>query len=307
MAAYYITLVKENHPCALLPAVTYIATVNAFLRAGWIVRLCDCDEYGVIDWNKLEEAAHFHLVAVVGLFGVGVRDTAKHSWPHKFNPNVTIPPNWFPPTIVIEDAAQHWLADDCERYRSSALSFDPLKNFASYGNGGAVVTNDLDLANFVRSWRNNGKPDHLFEGSNARMSESECAQMLVKAQYIDEWQKRRKAIARYWIDRFNDAGIRTLIDDSNIEGHGLQKFIVDIDNRDKVYKELNAGNIEVKIHYEKPLHEMGVFQKKCYPPKGTTAKILCQRHMGLPFYPELTDLETEYVADRVIECVHTNK
>jgi len=206
MAAYYRGLVDHKHPTALLPTMTYIATANAFLREGWKVHLVDCDQYGVIDWDCVDQNVDFDLVAIVGLFGISVRDLAE--------------PRMWPSAIVIEDAAQHWLADDCERIQPSALSFDPLKNFPSYSNGGAVVTNDLNLAEFVRSWRNNGKPNHSFVGTNDRMSELECAQMLVKTQYIDEWQKRRKDIAIYWIDRFKAAGIRTLINDSNIEGHG---------------------------------------------------------------------------------------
>lgn len=293
MAAYYRSLVDHKHPTALLPTMTYIATVNAFLREGWKVHLVDCDQYGVIDWDSVDQNVDFDLVAIVGLFGISVRNLAEH--------------RMWPSAIVIEDAAQHWLADNCERTQSSALSFDPLKNFPSYSNGGAVVTNDLNLAEYVRSWRNNGKPNHSFVGSNARMSESECAQMLVKSLYVDIWQKRRQDIAKYWISRFKAFGIRTLIDETNIEGHGLQKFVLDIDNRDKVYKQLNADGIEVKIHYEKPLHEFGVFQKQCIPTTGTTASVLCQRHMGIPFYPELTDLEIEHIADHIIECVSNNK
>ena len=304
MAAYYYH--SLNHvPNVLLPTMTYIATVNAFLREGWEVTLVDCDAYGVMNLDKIPNYINFDLVVIVGLFGISVYDLIDLHWRHKFKNEA-----WDLSPIVVEDAAQHWLAHDCDRAgMSSALSFDPLKNLPNYGNGGAVVTDDAGLANFVRSWRDNGKPDHDHVGTNARMSESDCAQMMVKTKHIDRWQTRRREIARYWIDRFRDVeGLRPLINDANIRDHGLQKFAIEVDHRDMLYKQLILRNIETKIHYPKPLHEFGVFQEKCAGPDMlAAASSLCRRHIGLPFYPELTDLEVEYIADQVVECVDANR
>ena len=61
-----------------------------------------------------------------------------------------------------------------------------MKNLASYGNGGAVVTNDLNLVEYARAWREHGKSNHAIVGTNSRMSEIDCAQMMVKTKYIDQ-------------------------------------------------------------------------------------------------------------------------
>jgi dTDP-4-amino-4,6-dideoxygalactose transaminase len=118
---------------------------------------------------------------------------------------------------VIEDGAQHWLANGGKRLGdATAISFDPMKNLNAYGNGGAVVTDDIDLLEFAREWCNNGKPGHATIGTNSRMSEIDSAQMMVKTGHIDAWQKRRSDIARYWIGRLKNTGIRSLIDPATL-------------------------------------------------------------------------------------------
>jgi dTDP-4-amino-4,6-dideoxygalactose transaminase len=118
--------------------------------------------------------------------------------------------------VIIEDAAQHWLSYGCRRVaNSAAISFDPMKNLNNYGNGGAIVTDDVNLLEYARSSRNNGKPTHMDIGSNSRMSEIDCAQMLVKAGHIDAWQDRRAKISAYWMQRLQGTRARSLIDEGN--------------------------------------------------------------------------------------------
>ena len=145
--------------------------------------------------------------------------------------------------------------------------------------------------------------------TNSRMSEVDCAQMLVKTRHIDRWQERRRSIARYWIDRFRDVeSMRTLITDNNIRDHGLQKFVIEVDSRDTLMQQLSLRKIETKIHYRYPLHEIGVYRDQCGGPDMLAAASgLARRCLSLPFYPELTDLEVEYIADRVVECVDANR
>jgi dTDP-4-amino-4,6-dideoxygalactose transaminase len=206
---------------------------------------------------------------------------------------------------VVEDAAQHWLSHNCDRVGTSAISFDPTKNLCSYGNGGAVLTDDSNLAEFARHWRDNAKPAHDLIGTNSRMSEVDCAQMLVKTKHLDRWQKRRHDIAAYWIERFKDvSGLRTLITTNTLRDHGLQKFVLDIDHRDAIVEHLTLRKIETKIHYRYPLHETGIYTTHCGGPDFfAAASSLARRCVSLPFYPELTDLQVEYIADQVISLV----
>jgi dTDP-4-amino-4,6-dideoxygalactose transaminase len=206
-----------NPPTVIVPALTYPATANAFLRAGWSVIIGDTDYYGQIDVRKMinDLDTHYHAVCAVGLYGAALRDMR----PVESR------------ALLIEDAAQHWLSDGCKRQGgAAAISFDPTKNFANYGNGGAIVSDDRNLLDYARNWVNNGKHTrHAETGSNSRMSETDCAQMMIKTRYIDAWQKRRAEIANHWIERLKNTGIRTLIDDTNFSTHCYHKFVIEVD------------------------------------------------------------------------------
>lgn len=134
------------------------------------------------------------------------------------------------------------------------------------------------------------------------MSEVDCAQMLVKAKHIDEWQERRQRIAGYWLARLKGTNIRSLITDSNIKTHALHKFVIEVENRDIVERNLNLKKIETRVHYREPLHELKVLENYPSPDILSVASALSRRVLSLPMYPELTDLEVEYVIDSVIDC-----
>jgi dTDP-4-amino-4,6-dideoxygalactose transaminase len=294
LAGYYRNndLSYINPPTVLVPALTYPATANAFLRSGWKVIIGETDYYGQLDTRKIlkDMDPHYHAVCAVGLYGAALRDMQ----PARNR------------AILIEDGAQHWLSDDCRRQgEATAISFDPTKNFANYGNGGAVVSDDRKLLDYARDWINNGKHTrHSEVGTNSRMSEIDCAQMMVKTKYIDQWQKRRGEIASHWIERLKKTGVRTLIDDSNFKSHCYHKFVIEADNRDIIQRNLTLRKIETKIHYAEPLHELPAYQHLDNP--GTLlspASSLSRRCLSLPLYPELSDMEVEYIVDSLLDIV----
>ena len=147
------------------------------------------------------------------------------------------------------------------RIYTSAISFDPTKNLANYANGGAVLTNTVSIDRFVRWYRANGSA-HITGGTNSRMSEIDCATMLIKTKYIDEWQERRRTIGLYWMERLNEKSeTRCLIDSSNLQEHCFHKFVIDVDS-DRNYMQncLVEAGIATKIHYELGINEIGSFQ-----------------------------------------------
>jgi dTDP-4-amino-4,6-dideoxygalactose transaminase len=295
IAQYYISKSgMPNPPRVLIPAITYVATANAFIRAGWEVTLIDTDYYGLMDFNKIDQDLSYQAVVLVGLYGAEMSHHGQLRYWQQWSGNM----------LIIEDAAQHWLANDCIRTgQAAAISFDPMKNLACYGNGGAVVTNDLDLLSFAREWRDNGKPNHHNTGTNSRISEVDAAQLLVKTKYIDKWQKRRAQISTYWIERLSKRkDIRTLIDSSNNHNHAHHKFVIDVDNRDILRRNLEIKKIETKIHYSQPLHELPAYRDLSGPDILSCASALSRRVLSLPIYPELTDLEVDYVIDQVLDC-----
>ena len=289
IAEFYRAQSSTNPPRVVVPSMTYVATANAFIRAGWDLYIADTDSHGLLDTQKIPRDLSVQATVLVGLYGAAVN--ADQFWATD---------------LIIEDGAQHWLSNNSTRVgNATALSFDPMKNLNAYGNGGAVVTDDQELAWFARAWINNGKTKHLGIGTNSRMSETECGQMMVKTRLIDTWQLRRKTIAAYWIERLKKSGIRTLINDSNFETHCYHKFVIDVDNRDIVARNLAIKGIETKVHYKEPLHELPAYTRYPGPDLLSAASALARRVLSLPIYPELTDLEVEYVIDAVLDCAST--
>jgi dTDP-4-amino-4,6-dideoxygalactose transaminase len=285
IASYFSQRIGIQPPTVIIPALTYPATANAWIRAGWRVHILDTDNYGQMDPRKLPNDISYQAVCLVGLYG----QSTWNSWFHTGD-------------LMIEDAAQHWLSNKSARNsEAAAISFDPTKNLPNYGNGGAIVTYNRQLIEFAKDQVNNGKYlKHSDVGTNSRMSEVDCAQMMVKTRYIDQWQRRRGDIVRYWIERLKNTQVRSLIDQSNIDDHCYHKFVIDVDSRDQLQKELAVRKIETKIHYAEPLQELPAFQEYPGPDMLSASYALSRRCLSLPIYPELTDLEVEYVVDQVL-------
>jgi dTDP-4-amino-4,6-dideoxygalactose transaminase len=298
MAEYYAVHASAMPPRVLIPSLTYAATANAFQRAGWDIHFVDTDNQGLFDFRDVPQDLSFQAVVLVGLYGADIAHLGEiRQWRRWIIDDL----------VVIEDAAQHWLSAGCVRMgRASAISFDPMKNLAAYGNGGAVVTNDSDLLHFARAWRDNGKTTHDSTGTNSRMSELDCALLLVKCRHLDAWQQRRAVICKYWMERLRNSGIRCLINKENFGDHAYHKFVIDIDQRDTVQKNLASKNIETRVHYKQPLHELGVFRQWAGPDILSCSSALSRRVLSLPIYPELTDLQVDYVADQVLDCVNSS-
>ena len=287
IAEYYRQQSPTHPPRAVIPAMTYVATANAFIRAGWDIYIADTDVHGLLDKKKLPPDLSVQATVLVGLYGASVEQFGDKFWATD---------------LIIEDGAQHWLANGGKRLGdATAISFDPMKNLNAYGNGGAVVTDDIDLLEFAREWCNNGKPRHAGIGTNSRMSEIDSAQMMVKTNHIDSWQKRRGEIARYWIDRLKNTSTRSLIDSGNIDNHAFHKFVIDVDHRDILQRNLSIKHIDTRVHYREPLHELPAYSEYVGPDILSVASALSRRVLSLPIYPELSDLEVEYIIDSVLD------
>jgi len=293
LAGYYRTEYSLHFypgpPTVLIPAMTFPASANAFVRAGWNIHLIDTDAYGNMQFRDIPPGLDYHAILGIGLYGASLSNSLRRIRP-----------------LIIEDAAQHWLSDNCHRVgEASAISFDPMKNLNNYGNGGAVVTNDRNLSDYARNWTNNGKrSNHAQTGTNSRMSEIDCAQMMVKTRYIDEWQLRRKNIAAHWWSQLaDDTRVRCLIDYTNFDTHSFHKFVIDVDDRDALQQKLADRGIETKIHYQNPLHELAAYEDLPGPGLLSVASSMARRCLTLPLYPELTDLEIDYIINSMLNCV----
>ena len=266
---------------AHVPTLTFPATANSFINSGWKLNLVDCNDFGQSTFEH--EKQNSGIFVRVGLYGAAI---SSHNSKH----------------ILIEDGAQHWLSNNCKRIgHSTAISFDPTKNLPGTGNGGAIVTNDDKLNFWAREYQNHGKFEHNLTGTNSRMSELECAHLLVRAKYLDKWQLRRKQIVRIYNNAFNDSNhLEPLILDNEIDSHACHKYVLISEKRDELLSKLKEDGIECKVHYDKPLHELSCFKNERNLIILSQASRLCKKLISLPLYPDLEDSEIQYIIERVL-------
>ena len=269
------------NPKIRIPNLTYPATLNAFLNAGWDVELCDTDKYGILNFSKGSSPGSYECL--VGLYGMKPWEQSKIERSYG----------------IIVDGAQHWLVCDGQVGSGMAISFDPTKNLPSSGNGGAIVTNDEQLYLYATTYRDNNKPAFHDVGTNSKMSEQDCAQILVRAKYIDEWQKRRGEIAKYWCDAFRELPLTCLSDTPTPHSH--QKFVLYLPDRNSLHTHLLTDGIDSKVHYEYVLGDLPTAKNLPKPDLLSTSVMLSRGVLSLPIYPELTDQEVDYIVDRVHE------
>lgn len=274
----------EFKPVIKIPNLTYVATLNAFITAGYDIKILDTDENGLMveEEQSLEDA--YTGVCIIGLYG---------AQPKKYENNQI---------IRIHDGAQHWLIGD-DIAEGMAISFDPTKNLPSSGNGGALVTNDFGLWEYAYSYRDNGAIKGVFggnyiAGTNSKMSEIEAAHLLVRSKYIDSWQARRHKIAKYWCEQFaNLPNLRCLSD--GIKPHQYQKFVVYTPLRNEFEPFLKANFIDTRVNYRQGLSELPIAKNYPKPDMLSTSIMLSRGVISLPIYNELLDSEVEYIGEVV--------
>ena len=300
-AAHYYKLINEDAAdyhdriYAIIPSLTFVATANAMVRAGFTPIFADVDRNGIIDVSKidLESIPHPHILVYVGLYGQCY--TAEVV---KFIQETR--------TGVIEDAAQHF-GSSRPGYPCGALgdytclSFDPTKHLSAHGNAGMVITRDNIMANSIRSLRaHDTMLNHGAPGTNSRISEVDAATLSIKFRHFKEWQRRRQEIAEHYIQVLDGNNCRVVCHDTkNVDRHSWQKFVIEVDHRDDLRQFLTDNNIETRVHYEQPVHELEFFRRFKHPGHLSVATSLSRRVLSLPIYPELTDGEVEFIADTV--------
>jgi dTDP-4-amino-4,6-dideoxygalactose transaminase len=182
------------------------------------------------------------------------------------------------------------------------LSFHPRK-IVTTGEGGAITTNDAELAASVAALRNHGwrslvPPDMPAPGLNYRLSDILCAVGLPQMRRLDELLAERTRIADGYSERLGD--LRLLLPRAE-EGdvHGWQAYVVQVDDRDRVLQALRAQGIEAQIGTY-ALHHLGAYRDQGDFP---AASRVFERALALPFHTRLTEGELDRVAEALDKLV----
>jgi dTDP-4-amino-4,6-dideoxygalactose transaminase len=213
--------------------------------------------------------------------------------------------------LIIEDACQAHGAKYRGRRcgsmgRAAAFSFYPSKNLGAWGDGGAVTTNDEDLADWMRTARNYGSPKkyhHEFAGWNSRLDGLQAAVLRVKLRHLDPWNDRRRQTASLYRQLLRDADLVLPVESTDCE-HVYHLFVVRVRCRDEVLIRLQQRGIGAGIHYPLPIHAQNAFRRNARIPRSLEqAERACQEILSLPICPFTSDSEIEAVAEAVRETL----
>ncbi len=278
----------------IVPANTYIASILAISKAGLMPVLVEpsLNDY-LIDVSKIEEKINARTKAIlpVHLYGQLCDMSAITTIAGKYG------------LKVIEDSAQsHGAMQNGKKSGNlgdaSGFSFYPGKNLGALGDGGAITTNDDDLANILMALRNYGsetKYYNLYKGTNSRLDELQAAFLSIKLKYLDEDNSRRKEIADFYIKNINNPKI-ILPKVTNIDGHVWHLFAIRCHQREELLEYLKSNGIQTVIHYPVPPHRQQAYSEIAnlkFPVSDEIHKTI----VSIPISPLLSDEMMKRVAD----------
>ena len=289
----YIQLGKlQKGDEVIVPANTYIASILAILEADLVPVLVEpkLETYNLNPDLILENiTSKTKAILAVHLYG-------QLAEMEKINA-IAIQNN----LIVVEDAAQaHGAILNFRKSgnlsNAAAFSFYPGKNLGALGDGGAVVTNDSELAKVIQSLRNYGseaKYQNEFIGVNSRLDELQAAFLNVKLPNLDAENTIRKAIAKRYLSEIKNDKISLPLWDLS-DNHVFHLFVIRTENREELQKYLLENGIQTVIHYPIPPHKQKAFKAWNHLSFPITERIH-KEVLSLPISPVLTKEEVDFV------------
>jgi dTDP-4-amino-4,6-dideoxygalactose transaminase len=286
----------------LVPAHTFIATWLAVSQVGAKPVPIDIDACSYnVDPNLLAEAITPNTRAIlpVHLYGQPAAMAAIQAVADAYS------------LKVIEDAAQAHGATYQNRRAgglgaAAAFSFYPGKNLGAVGDGGAVTTNDVELAERLRTLRNYGSREkyvHEVAGVNSRLDELQAALLRVKLTQLETWNRRRTQIAARYTERLTGCGV-ALPEQAQDCVSSWHLYVIGVDGRETLQKRLAAQGVSTMIHYPVPPYRQGAYAAAaddfgCF----AVADRICERILSLPIGPHLSDEQVDYVADCLLAAL----
>ncbi|HUQ12067.1 MAG TPA: DegT/DnrJ/EryC1/StrS family aminotransferase [Steroidobacteraceae bacterium] len=213
---------------------------------------------------------------------------------------------------VIEDAAQAIGSEDAKGRRAGSigdigcLSFFPTKNLGAFGDAGACVTNDEQLAAKLLKLRVHGmEPKYYHEliGGNFRLDEIQAAVLNVKLPHLDSWSAARQRNAAFYDAAFAQANIQGLVTPppaARGSRHIYNQYCIRVPRRDELRADLGAAGVGAEIYYPLPLHMQRCFAYLGHQPEDFPESLRAsQESLALPIYPELEQSQLRYVVDTI--------
>jgi dTDP-4-amino-4,6-dideoxygalactose transaminase len=286
----------------LLPAHTFFATASPALFLGANPIFVDIDEETyTLNPNDLEQklavADDAAAVVPVHLYGQ----------PADMGEIRTLASDHGIP--VIEDACQaHAASYGDERAGSmgdiGCFSFYPSKNMTVGGDGGIVTTDDAELAEAVRQYRNHGRDDdgiHQRLGLNHRLDEFKGAIGREQVKYVEEWGEKRNAVASEYERRLSDVAEVVTPTERDGRHHVYHLYVVRVPDREALREHLSMHGIDTGIHYPTPVHRHPATEKRFGDAEVPVTEEIVDQIVSLPMHPRMTEDEVEYVCETIAE------
>ena len=278
----------------IVPANTYIASILAITENNLIPVLIEPDiNTYQIDDSKIEKAItpKTKAIMIVHLYSQCAYTDKIGQICQKYN------------LKLIEDNAQaHGCLYNGKKTGSlgdaAGHSFYPGKNLGALGDGGAVTTNDEELANTIRAIANYGsfqKYVFNYKGRNSRLDEIQAAALDVKLKYLDDDNNLRKQIAKRYIEEINNPNI-VLPVVNNWDSNVFHIFPIRTKKRDELQKYLTDNGVQTLIHYPIPPHKQECYKEWNHMSFPITEQIH-QEELSLPISPTLKDENVSYISN----------
>lgn len=280
----------------IVPANTFFATAEAVSNVGATPVFVDCEpNFYNIDTAKIEEKITSETKAIipVHLYGLPAEMDAVMAIAKKHG------------LKVLEDCAQSHGADYKGQRTGTfgdiaTFSFYPGKNLGAYGDAGAIVCNDADLAARCRLIANHGQPakyQHTIVGRNSRIDGIQAAVLSLKLKRLDTWLEGRRQNAARYNELLADTGI-PLPHAPEYSRHTYHLYVVRVKDREAVAAKLNEAGIDTGLHYPTALPFLEAYAHLDYQPSDfPVAYSQMGELLSLPMYAELSDDMIEYVCD----------
>jgi len=277
----------------LVASNTYIATILAIKQAGLVPVLVESESKTFnFDLNALKAAINSKSKAImpVHLYGQLSPMQDINAMAKSYN------------MLVIEDAAQSHGARNHDGVRAGNLgnaagfSFYPTKNLGALGDGGAVTTNDEELANLIRMLRNYGaakKYVSKYLGINSRLDEIQAAFLRCKLPTLDADNNRRREIASRYLSEINNSKIVLPIFKGG-EDHIFHLFVVLVQDRDDFIEFLKRNEIGTLVHYPVAPHRQDALSAFSHLSFPVTEKIH-REIVSIPVSPILTETQVSRI------------
>lgn len=287
----------------IVPANTFIASVEAIVRAGATPRFADVDQETLLLTAETFEAAltpRTKAVMVVHLYGQVTDMTALCAAAKRAN------------VLVVEDAAQaHGAEWNGQRAGSFGIagcfSFYPGKNVGAFGDAGAVVTSDSELADRIRCLANHGRSggsahyEHELLGMNSRLDSLQAIALLAKLDSNEAWTSARMALAMEYRVALAGSGVR-FVEQAPQARHVYHLYVVRVTDRERVQAELADKGIRTGVHYPVPCHRqppLVQYADRALPVSEEAAGQV----LSLPLFPHMKWEQLERVCENVHDIV----